>query len=95
LAARTWSRRCRRRCCSTTSLVVENGVLNHFTKPATDADATLTLSKAALDQMQLKEATPEQKMTSGELKIEGRQEALDEFLGLLDPVPFWFNIVTP
>jgi len=30
-----------------------------------------------------------------ELKLEGRREALVEFMGLLDDFPFWFNIVTP
>lgn len=77
------------------ALTVENAVLNYSTHPTPDADAALTLSKATLDRIQLKEMTIEQAVASGDLKIEGRSESLDEFLGLLDSFPFWFNIVTP
>jgi alkyl sulfatase BDS1-like metallo-beta-lactamase superfamily hydrolase len=29
------------------------------------------------------------------MKVKGSRESLEEFLGLLDDFPFWFNIVTP
>lgn len=77
------------------ALVVENGVLNHFGHSVENADATLTLTKATLDKIQLKEITVEQAITSGDLKIEGKREAFSEFVGMLDSFPFWFNIVTP
>jgi alkyl sulfatase BDS1-like metallo-beta-lactamase superfamily hydrolase len=77
------------------SLVVENAVLNYSAKPVSNADATITLSKATLDSIQLKEKTLDQAVASGDLKIEGRKEAFTEFLGLLDTFPFWFNVVTP
>ena len=57
------------------SLVVENGVLNYFKKPFAGADAKVTLTKATLDRIQLKEITIEQAITSGELKVEGKREA--------------------
>jgi alkyl sulfatase BDS1-like metallo-beta-lactamase superfamily hydrolase len=77
-------------------LTVENAVLN-YAKDRQDrgADATIKLSKATLNAVQLKEATLDQKITSGDIKIDGRKEALGEFMGLLDEFPFWFNIVTP
>ena len=75
-------------------LAVENAVLN-YGKPLAQADAKVTLSKATLDAIQLKEVTLEQAITKGDIKIEGRREALGEFLALLDTFPFWFNIVTP
>jgi alkyl sulfatase BDS1-like metallo-beta-lactamase superfamily hydrolase len=75
-------------------LVVENAVLNHG-KPLAQADATLTLSKATLDAIQLKEVTLEQAIAKGDLKIGGKREAFAEFMSLLDTFPFWFNIVTP
>jgi len=75
-------------------LAVENAVLN-YGKPLAQADAKVTLSKATLDSIQLKEVTLEQAITKGDIKIEGRREALGEFLALLDTFPFWFNIVTP
>jgi alkyl sulfatase BDS1-like metallo-beta-lactamase superfamily hydrolase len=77
-------------------LTVENGVLNHAkNRRAENADATLILTRFALDQMVLGEATVDQTVASGELKIEGRREKLDEFFSLLDRFDFWFNIVTP
>ena len=77
-------------------LTVEIGVLNYAHGQQDDkADATITLSKATLNAVQLKEATLEEKVASGDIKITGRKEALDEFLGLLDTFSFWFNIVTP
>ncbi len=75
-------------------LVVENGVLN-YGKPLEKADATLTLSKATLDRIQLGEITLDAALASGDAKLEGDKKALDDFLGLLDTFPFWFNIVTP
>jgi len=77
------------------SLVVENAVLNYSPKPTGKPDAKITLSKATLDAIQLKEKTVDQSIASGDLKIEGKKEAFTEFLGLLDTFPFWFNIVTP
>jgi alkyl sulfatase BDS1-like metallo-beta-lactamase superfamily hydrolase len=77
------------------ALVVENGVLNHFKKPVSYPDAKLTLSKPTLDRIQLRELPVEQAIASGELKVEGRREALTEFVALLDNFPFWFPIVTP
>jgi alkyl sulfatase BDS1-like metallo-beta-lactamase superfamily hydrolase len=75
--------------------VVENAVLNYSQKPVDKADAKITLTKATLDSIQLKEITVDQAITSGNLKIEGKKEGFTEFLGLLDTFPFWFNIVTP
>lgn len=75
-------------------LTVENAVLNHG-KPLAQADSRITLSKATLDAIQLKEVTLEQAITKGDIRIEGRRESLGEFLALLDSFPFWFNIVTP
>jgi alkyl sulfatase BDS1-like metallo-beta-lactamase superfamily hydrolase len=75
-------------------LAVENAVLN-YGKPLAQADAKLTMSKATLDSIQLKEMTLEQAVAKGDLKIDGKREAFIEFMGLLDTFPFWFNIVTP
>ena len=64
-------------------------------KAAANADAKITLTKTTLDRIQLGEITPEQAVTSGEMKVEGRREAFADFVGMLDKFPFWFNIVTP
>ncbi|CAD5109818.1 alkyl/aryl-sulfatase [Zestomonas carbonaria] len=77
------------------ALYVENGVLNYSSKPADKADASLTLTKVAMDDVQMGNATLEQQIADGKLKIEGNKEAFSEFMGLLDTYEFWFNVVTP
>ena len=37
----------------------------------------------------------EDAIESGEIKIDGKEEAFTDFLSLLDNYPYWFNIVTP
>ncbi|MFC1863640.1 alkyl sulfatase C-terminal domain-containing protein, partial [Thermodesulfobacteriota bacterium] len=77
-------------------LTLENGVLKHIKKRrAENADIGLILTRAVLDEIVLGEATPDQKVASGELKVEGSLKKLDEFFSLLDSFEFWFNIVTP
>ena len=74
-------------------LRVENGVLNHGLR-LSGADATVTLSKATLDAIQLREMTPQEAAQRGELRVEGDRGALARLLGLLDEFPFWFPIAT-
>lgn len=77
-------------------LEVENGVLHYAKgKQSPAADATIRLTRAALDQVVLGEATPADKLAAGEVQIEGDGAKLTEFLGLMDTFEFWFNIVTP
>ncbi|MCL4262941.1 MAG: MBL fold metallo-hydrolase [Anaerolineae bacterium] len=77
-------------------LVVENCVLNYAKgKQSDQADATLTMTRAALDEIALGEATLADKAAAGEAHVEGSREKLVEFLSLLDNFEFWFNIVTP
>ncbi len=77
-------------------LELENGVLNHTANAeAKDADATLTLDRATLNKIILKEETLKQAEDKGEVKISGNGAKLDEMLGYMDKFEFWFNIVTP
>lgn len=73
---------------------MENSVLNYSKKPAT-TDAKITLSRATFDRMQSGELKAEQAIASGDVKVEGRKEAVTEFVGLIQKPSFWFNIVTP
>ncbi len=75
-------------------LSIENGVLNSG-KPLAHPDATLTLTKATLTAIQTGRLSVDDAVASGNLEFEGRREAFGEFMGLLDPFPFWFNVVTP
>ncbi|KMW74572.1 hypothetical protein TI10_01980 [Photorhabdus luminescens subsp. luminescens] len=77
------------------TLTVENGVLNYTEKQAVQADVTLTLTKAVLDKIQLGEGKFDSEVQKQNVKITGNRAKFDEFIGLLDSFPFWFNIVTP
>ncbi|MEB3021212.1 alkyl/aryl-sulfatase [[Mycobacterium] crassicus] len=76
-------------------LTVENAVLNYAPEPVAGADANLTLTKATLDDIELKNVTLDEAISSKRITIDGNRGAFDEFMGLLDTFPFWFNIVTP
>jgi alkyl sulfatase BDS1-like metallo-beta-lactamase superfamily hydrolase len=77
-------------------LEMVNGVLNHTPGlQAKDADATLTLSREALNQIVLKQTTLKSAMSAGSVKLSGSEAKLDELLSYLDNFEFWFNIVTP
>lgn len=77
------------------TLSLENAVLNHSTHYAAKPDVTLTLSKQTLDDIQLGQGTLEQKIASGEIKVQGNPQTFSDFVGLIDKFNFWFNIVTP
>ena len=64
-------------------------------KQLPDAQATITLTRAALNDILLKKATMDAKIASGELKVKGDFKKLNELMLLLDHFEFWFNIVTP
>jgi alkyl sulfatase BDS1-like metallo-beta-lactamase superfamily hydrolase len=75
---------------------VENGALNHRPNiQDKDADATVTLTRAALNQIILGETSLDQAISSGNVTVKGQKEALGRLLAMLDKFEFWFNIVTP
>ncbi|GGD54592.1 alkyl/aryl-sulfatase [Pseudoxanthomonas indica] len=76
-------------------LTVENGVLNYANGHTPKADASIVLTKAALDDVMLGKATFDQQIKDGKIKINGDKQKFAEFLGLMDTFNFWFNIVTP
>ncbi|MEJ5021097.1 alkyl sulfatase dimerization domain-containing protein [Ochrobactrum vermis] len=75
---------------------LENGVLNN-TKGAQSnkADATLKLSRSALDKVVLGEETLDKAVEGGSIQITGDKEKLTQLVSMLDSFDFWFNIVTP
>lgn len=77
-------------------LELENGVLNHSADvQASNADASITLNRATLNKIILKEESLKQAEEKGDVQISGNHAKLDEFLGYLDSFDFWFNMVTP
>jgi alkyl sulfatase BDS1-like metallo-beta-lactamase superfamily hydrolase len=77
------------------ALMVENGTLNYENRLADAADATLTLTKGTLDSINLGETTLDKAVQAGDVKLDGSEQSVTDFLGMLDTFPFWFNIVTP
>jgi alkyl sulfatase BDS1-like metallo-beta-lactamase superfamily hydrolase len=78
------------------ALVLRNSVLNATAGMQTKgADATVTLTRALLDDVTLRRTTFDEKIKSGEVKVEGNPQKLGELFALLDTFDFWFNIVTP
>lgn len=77
-------------------LELENGVLNHSANvQADDADASITLNRATLNKIILKQETLKQAETQGDVRITGDHRKVDELLSYMDKFEFWFNIVTP
>lgn len=77
-------------------LSLENGVLHHRPdKGDTDAEATLVIERAALNEMLGGDADLAALATGGRLRVEGDGERLGELLGLLEEPDPSFAIVTP
>lgn len=78
------------------ALLLENGTLTYTAnKQFPDADATLTLARATVDEINLGKTTFEQALHSGAIRIEGNRQAVVELFGLLYTFEQLFNIVTP
>jgi alkyl sulfatase BDS1-like metallo-beta-lactamase superfamily hydrolase len=78
-------------------LSLENAALNHTAnKQAEGADATITLTRAAFNEvMLLGMARLDAKIASGNIKVGGKKEKLQELRSMMDKFDPWFNIVTP
>lgn len=77
-------------------LDLENGVLNHTANAeATNADASIKMSRDTLNNIILKQETLKQAEDKGDVTVTGNGEKLNELLGYMDKFNFWFNIVTP
>jgi alkyl sulfatase BDS1-like metallo-beta-lactamase superfamily hydrolase len=79
------------------TLNLANCALSHTANPAGEkADATVTISRAALGALLYRQATLEQLAAKGALTVEGKNTAaFGELLSLLDAPNLWFNVVTP
>ncbi len=78
-------------------LALENSALNNTAnKQAKEADASVTLTRAAFGEAIMGGQPKFQaKIAAGDIKIEGQKEKLGELLSLMDNFDPWFNIVTP
>jgi alkyl sulfatase BDS1-like metallo-beta-lactamase superfamily hydrolase len=77
------------------NLTLRNGVLTHRSGLNPAADASVSLSKATLEQISLKQLDFPTAMQKGLVKIQGNGKKLGELMGSLDSFSPQFNIVTP
>jgi alkyl sulfatase BDS1-like metallo-beta-lactamase superfamily hydrolase len=78
------------------SMTVSNGVMNYLIDDQDDnAQATITIDRATLDNINLGQLALADAVTNGSVTVDGDPAQLKEFVSLLDTFEFWFNIVTP
>ncbi len=77
------------------TLYVANGVLNYEPGKIPNADASLTLSKDTMNQIQMGKLKLNDGIDQNKVKLDGNRQPVEDFVGMLDTFPFWFNIVTP
>jgi alkyl sulfatase BDS1-like metallo-beta-lactamase superfamily hydrolase len=77
-------------------LNLENSALTYMpNQQAPHADATLTLTRATFDAINLGKTAFDKEIAAGHIKIQGDGKKLGELLSLLDTFEGKFNIVTP
>jgi len=77
-------------------MYIENGVMNYTMGVQGDkADATVTINRTVLDDINLGQTTLNQAITDGMVAIDGNAEQFGNFVAMLDRFEFWYNIVTP
>jgi alkyl sulfatase BDS1-like metallo-beta-lactamase superfamily hydrolase len=77
-------------------LLLSNGALSHVLgRTHESADATVTLTRAALDRFILGESILDDESKSGEITVKPDIAPLDRLLALLDDFGLWFNIIGP
>jgi alkyl sulfatase BDS1-like metallo-beta-lactamase superfamily hydrolase len=80
-------------------LTLENSALSHLVDtpatPATNADATLTLTRATLDEISLQRLTFPAALQTGRIQVSGKVEKLAELLSLIDVGATMFPLVEP
>jgi alkyl sulfatase BDS1-like metallo-beta-lactamase superfamily hydrolase len=77
------------------TLMVRNGALSHRRGAADGAQATVTIDRPRLDDLILGVAPLTDQIARGTATVDGDEQALHDFLALLDDFEFWFDIVTP
>lgn len=77
-------------------MTLENSVLTHvMDAQSPNADATVTLDRATLDLITLRQKTFPEAMKDGSVKVVGNPARLGELLGMLDEFNPMFDVVTP
>ena len=77
-------------------LNLDNSALTYVEdSQADEADATVTLTRATLDEISMRTTTFESALQSGQISVTGEREKLVELLEMLDTFPLQFAVVEP
>jgi alkyl sulfatase BDS1-like metallo-beta-lactamase superfamily hydrolase len=77
-------------------LNLDNSALTYVEDPQADeADATVTLTRATLDEISMRQTTFESALQSVQISLTGKREKLVELLEMLDTFPLQFAVVEP
>ncbi len=80
----------------TAVLELRSGALSHSVgRTAREADATVALSREALNGVLLGQAELEAEIANGSIAVDPHVAPLRELLDLLDTFELWFNVVEP
>ncbi|WP_095143355.1 alkyl/aryl-sulfatase [Pseudomonas sp. Irchel s3b6] len=77
------------------NLTLRNGVLTHRSGSNPQADASISMNKATLEQIALKQLDFPTAIQKGLVKLKGDGKKLGQLLGSLDTFSPQFNVVTP
>lgn len=78
------------------AVALENSVLSYTPNAQfPHADTTLSLTRATLDAINLRQITIAKAIANGDIKVSGDSKKLDELFALFDNFPPMFNIMTP
>ncbi|MNZ41089.1 SCP-2 sterol transfer family protein [compost metagenome] len=77
------------------NLTLRNGVLTHRSGSNPQADASISMNKATLEQIALKQLDFPTAIQKGLVKLQGDGKKLGQLLGSLDTFSPQFNVVTP
>ncbi|MFT4049204.1 MAG: alkyl sulfatase dimerization domain-containing protein [Solirubrobacterales bacterium] len=77
------------------TLMLRHGTLSHRSGLSGDADVTVTIDRADLNEVILGVKTLDELIGSGTARLDGDAAVLGDFVKLLDEFEFWFDIVTP
>jgi len=76
-------------------LLISNGTLHHRMGQLHPDAPTINITRAGLDQLNLKEKTFGELSKEGAASIDGNPLAVRSFFGLIEEPGFWFEIVRP
>jgi len=79
----------------TAHLILSNGTLHHRMGQTHPKAPTLKITRAGLDQLNLKLKSFGELAKEGEASIDGNPLAVRSFFGLIEEPEFWFEIVRP